>query len=378
MTKIHLRLAHMGGQEQTYIQEAFDSNWIAPLGPNVDKFEKSLEQFLRHKKYATVVSSGTAAIHLALVLLGIQREDEVICPSFTFIASANPVIYQGATPVFVDSDPDSWNMSPILLEQAINERIRITGRVPKAIIVVHLYGMPAMMDEVMEIARHYEIPVIEDAAEAMGAEYNGKLCGTFGHYGIFSFNGNKMITTGGGGVLICPTEVEKQRALFYATQAKEPCSYYQHEYIGYNYRMSNVSAGIGRGQMEVVYEHIEHHRKQASRYQALLAEEEGISVHTNPTLKHNSNYWLSTILIEPHITGVDCTYIQQHLEAKGIESRRLWKPLHLQPVFKGVPNYVNGVSELLFSKGLWLPSGPCVSDSDVVQIVSEIKKCIRK
>ncbi len=368
----------MGGGEMKYIREAFESNWIAPLGPNVEAFEKELEKFLDNEKYVTAVSSGTAAIHLALVLLGIGGGDEVICPSFTFVASANPVVYQGATLVFVDSEPESWNMSPVLLEQAVNDRMRITGHLPKAIIVVHLYGMPAMMDGIMEVAGRYGIPVVEDSAEALGAEYDGKLCGTFGNYGIFSFNGNKMITTGGGGALISPTEKDKRRALFYATQAKEPFPYYQHEHVGYNYRMSNVSAGIGCGQMEVVHEHIRHHRRLAALYQELLADVKGISVHGNPTPKHDSNYWLNAILIDPEITGTDCVEIHRHLESEGIESRPLWKPLHLQPVFKDMPCYVNGISENLFAKGLCLPSGPWVSEPDLVRIVNEIRKCIRK
>ncbi|MCD8292012.1 MAG: aminotransferase class I/II-fold pyridoxal phosphate-dependent enzyme [Prevotella sp.] len=375
---MYLCLAHMGGQEQRYIQEAFDTNWVVPLGPNVDAFEKQLEAFLGNGRYVAAVSSGTAAIHLALVLLGIGKGDEVICSSMTFAATANPIVYQGAEPIFIDSEPKTWNMSPELLEQAINERQRITGRVPKAIVLAHLYGMPAMMDEIMEIANSYSIPIVEDAAEAMGSEYDGKRCGTFGDYGILSFNGNKMITTSGGGALICPTEDAKRRALFYATQAKEPFPYYQHEHIGYNYRMSNICAGIGRGQMEVVEEHIAHHRKLALLYQEHLSDVEGITIHINPTDKHKSNYWLNTILIDPKQTGVDYTTIQKHLETEGIESRPLWKPMHLQPVYQNAPCYVNGVSEKLFSMGLCLPSGPCVSESDAIKIVNEIKKCIRK
>lgn len=376
-TKLYLCLAHMGGNEKKYIQEAFDSNWVVPLGPNVDAFEEELEQFLDSDKHVAAVSSGTAAIHLALVLLGVGKGDEVICSSWTFAASANPIVYQGATPVFVDSEPDTWNMSPELLEQAIQGRLRATGRVPKAIVVVHLYGMPAMMDQIMETAGRYGIPVVEDAAEAMGSELDGRPCGTFGRYGIFSFNGNKMITTSGGGALICPTDAEKRRALFYATQAKEPLPYYQHEHIGFNYRMSNICAGIGRGQMEIVREHIAHHRKLAALYQELLAGTEGISLHVNPTPRHHSNYWLNTILIDRERTGKSFMDVQKHLEAEGIESRPLWKPMHLQPVFKDAPCYVNGVSEKYFSMGLCVPSGPCVDEEDVVRIVSEIKRCIR-
>ena len=313
-----------------------------------------------------------------MILLGVGSGDEVICQSFTFIASANPVLYQGATPVFVDSETGTWNMSPVLLKEAIEERFRITGKLPKAIVVVHLYGMPAMMDEIMEIADYYAIPVIEDAAEAMGSEYKGRPCGTLGAYGIFSFNGNKMITTSGGGALICPTEEMSRKALYYATQAREPFPYYQHEYIGYNYRMSNICAGIGCGQMHVLREHIAHHRYLAMCYQEFLKGIPGISVHVNPDSEKSSNYWLSTILIDPAITGTDYEQVRQYLQLKGIESRPLWKPLHLQPLFQEVPCYVNGVSEKLFSEGLCLPSGPYVQEKDVLWITDEIKKCIKK
>lgn len=374
--RIHLCLAHMGGEEQKYIREAFDSHWIAPLGPNVDAFERKLENFLGHGRHVAAVSSGTAAIHLALILLGVGRGDEVICQSFTFAASANPIVYQGATPVFVDSESGTWNMSPELLEEAIHDRIGKTGRKPKAIVVVHLYGMPAMMDEIMEVAARYEIPLVEDAAEAMGARYDGQLCGTFGTYGIFSFNGNKMITTSGGGALICSSEEQKKRALFYATQAREPLPYYQHEHVGYNYRMSNISAGIGRGQMAVVEEHIAHHRHLSLLYAGLLADIPGITLHTNPTHKQESNYWLNTVIIDCTKTGSDAETVRKHLETLNIESRPLWKPMHLQPVFRDAPCYVNGVSGGLFPKGLCLPSGPCVDDEDVERIVNEIKRCI--
>lgn len=375
--KIHLCLARMSGLEEQYIQAAIKSNWVAPLGPNVDTFEKQLESFIGNDKYVTAVSSGTAALHLALILLGVGPGDEVICQSFTFVASANPILYQGATPVFIDSEPETWNMSPILLKEAIEERARITGKLPKAIVVAHLYGMPAMMDEIMEIANHYAIPVIEDAAEAMGSTYKSHTCGTLGQYGIFSFNGNKMITTSGGGALICPNKEMSRKALFYATQAREPFPYYQHKCVGYNYRMSNICAGIGCGQMSVLQEHITHHRHLATCYQTLL-DIPGISVHTNPNSEISSNYWLSTILIDPVITGTDYEQIRQHLEAKGIESRPLWKPLHLQPLFKKMPRFVNGVSEKLFSEGLCLPSGPYVQEKDLLWITNEIKKCIRK
>lgn len=376
--KIHLCLAHMSGLEQQYIHAAMENNWVAPLGPNVDEFEKQLEVFIGNDKHVTAVSSGTAALHLALILLEVGSQDEVICQSFTFIASANPILYQRAVPVFVDSEAGTWNMSPTLLKKTIEERFRITGKLPKAIVVVHLYGMPAMMDEIMEIADYYGIPVVEDAAEAMGSEYKGRPCGTFGTYGIFSFNGNKMITTSGGGALICPTEEKSKEALFYATQAREPFPYYQHECVGYNYRMSNICAGIGCGQMKVLHEHIAHHKDLAMCYQELLEDVPGISVHVNPDSEKSSNYWLTTILINSAITGTDYEQIRQHLQSKGIESRPLWKPLHLQPLFQKVPCYVNGVSEKLFSEGLCLPSGPWVQKNDVLWIANEIRKCIKK
>lgn len=376
--KIHLCLAHMSDLEQHYIRSAIESNWVAPLGPNVEKFEKELETFVGYDKHVTAVSSGTAALHLALILSGVGRGDEVICQSFTFIASANPILYQGATPVFVDSETDTWNMSPLLLKKAIEERLRITGKLPKAIVVVHLYGMPVRMDEIMDIADYYAIPVIEDAAEAMGSTYKSRPCGTFGKYGIFSFNGNKMITTSGGGALICPSEEMSRKALFYATQAREPFPYYQHECVGYNYRMSNICAGIGCGQMSILHEHIAHHRYLAACYQSLLRDVPGISVHTNPDADISSNYWLSTILIDPVITGTNYEQIRKHLAEKGIESRPLWKPLHLQPLFRETPRYVNGVSEKFFAEGLCLPSGPYVQEKDVLWITNEIKKCIRK
>lgn len=376
--RTYLCLAHMGGKEMDFIQEAFDTNWVVPLGPNVNGFEQDLERFLGCGKHVAALASGTAAIHLALVLLGVGAGDEVICQSFTFAASANPIIYQGATPVFVDSEPGSWNMSPTLLEEAILDRIHVTGRKPSAIIVAHLYGMPAQMSEIMDVANRYDIPVVEDAAEAMGSNYDGMPCGTFGHYGVLSFNGNKMITTSGGGALVCPTDEMKRRALFFATQAREPRPYYHHECVGYNYRMSNICAGIGRGQMNVVGDHIAHHRHAADLYAELLADTDGIELHLNPSDRHDSNYWLNTILIDVAKTGIDCDSIRLRLDAEGIESRLLWKPLHLQPVFAEVPAYVNGVSESLFRDGLCLPSGPWVSDDDIEHIVKEIKKCVRK
>ena len=375
--RINLCLAHMSGQEMKYIQEAFDTNWVAPLGPNVNAFEILLEQYIGNGKHIAALSSGTAAVHLGLVLLGVDRGDEVICQNWTFAASVNPVIYQGATPILVDSEPDTWNLSPELLEEAIRDRIRTTGRKPKAIISVHMYGMPAKMNEISEVAARYEIPILEDAAEAIGSRYDGRLCGTFGDYGVLSFNGNKMITTSGGGALICPSEEIKKQALFYATQAREPLPYYQHEHIGYNYRMSNISAGIGRGQMTVLDEHISHHRKLARRYTDLLSDVDGIDVHLNPSPKYGSNYWLNVIVIDCAKTGTDSETVRQHLESCNIESRPLWKPMHLQPVYKNAPVYTNGVSEAVFNTGLCLPSGPCVSEEDVEFIVKEIRKCIR-
>ena len=376
--KILLCLAHMSGNEMKYIQEAFDTNWVVPLGPNVNAFEQDLEQLCGEGKHAVVLSSGTAAIHLALVNLGVTRGDEVICQSMTFSASANPIVYQGATPVFVDSERDSWNMDPNLLEDAIKDRIKKTGRKPKAIIPVYLYGMPGMIDEIMEVARRYEIPVVEDSAEAFGSRYRGQLCGTFGDYGIMSFNGNKMITTSGGGGLICPDEATKKRIMFFATQSREPKPYYLHKEIGYNYRMSNICAGIGRGQMTVLDEHLAHHKHLCDRYVELFANVDGITVHTNPDERYDSNYWLNTITIDPVKTGTDYETVRQHLEACNIESRPLWKPMHTQPVFQGAPAYVNGVSEDIFGVGLCLPSGPCVSDEDVELVAQEIINCCNK
>ena len=376
--KILLCLAHMSGQEMKYIQEAFDTNWVVPLGPNVNGFEQDLEQLCGHDKRVVALSSGTAAIHLALVNLGVGPGDEVICQSMTFSASANPVTYQGATPVFVDSERDTWNIDPNLLEDAIKDRIAKTGRKPKALIPVYLYGMPAKIDDIMEIARRYEIPVVEDSAEAFGSCYRGQLCGTFGDFGIMSFNGNKMITTSGGGALICPDDAAKKKTMFYATQSREPVPYYLHKEIGYNYRMSNICAGIGRGQMTVLDEHLAHHRHLCDRYVELFAGVDGITVHTNADERSDSNYWLNTILIDPDKTGTDYDTVRLHLEACNIESRPLWKPMHTQPVFSGAPAYVNGVSEDLFAHGLCLPSGPWVSDEDVERVAREILSCCKK
>ena len=385
--RIHLCLAHASGNEQRYIQEAFDTNWIAPLGPNVNAFETELESFIGEDKKVVALTSGTAAIHLALVACGVKQGDEVITQSFTFCASANPITYVGATPIFIDSERNTWNMDPQLLEEAIEDRIAKTGKKPKAIITVSIYGMPYKIDEIAEIADRYDIPIIEDAADAFGSKYKGQVLGTFGKYGILSFNGNKMITTSGGGALICENDAAKQEIMFYATQARENYPYYQHEKIGYNYRMSNICAGIGRGQMTVADEHIKHHQHIFELYKELLKDIEGIKLQENPSADYDSNYWLNTITIESwvKVKGEENIAIQTDcqpnnnveamrifLDKAGIEARPLWKPMHKQPVYKNNPAYLNGVSEDLFKKGLCLPSGPCVSDEDVRYIV----KCI--
>ena len=377
--RIHLCLAHMSGNEQKFIDEAFADNWVVPLGPNVDAFEQELHDFLslnddsRSHIRVAAVSAGTAAIHLGLILAGVKPGDEVICQSFTFAASANPVRYIGAKPVFVDYEPASWNMDPDLLEAAINDRIAKTGRKPAAIIPVHLYGMPADMDRILEIAARHDIPVVEDAAEALGSNYRGHACGTFGRFGVLSFNGNKMITTSGGGALVCPDDATRARAVFFATQAREPFPYYQHEHIGYNYRMSNICAGIGRGQMTILDEHIAHHRHIARLYAQLFEAIPGITFHDNPNPHSDANFWLSTITVDPDLTGgLTPDAIRLHLDPLGVETRLLWKPMHLQPVYADAPAYLNGVSEHLFSRGLCLPSGPWVTDDNVRMIVNEI------
>ena len=379
--RILLCMAHMSGNEMKYIDEAFADNWVVPLGPNVDGFEADLQQFLSHDDPSrshirvAAVSAGTAAIHLGLILAGVKPGDEVICQSFTFSASANPIVYQGASPVFVDSEPGTWNMDPDLLDRAIADRIAVTGHRPAAIVPVHLYGMPARMDEINAIAARWGIPVVEDAAEALGSTYHGHACGTLGTYGALSFNGNKMITTSGGGALVCPDDESRARAIFFATQAREAYPYYQHEHIGYNYRMSNICAGIGRGQMTILDEHIAHHRHLAGLYASMLADVDGIEYHACPMEDAESNYWLSTVTLTPDAIarGLDPDTLRQRLAAIGVESRLLWKPMHLQPVFASAPAYVNGVSEDLFARGLCLPSGPWVTDDDILTIVNEIK-----
>ena len=406
--RIYLCLAHMSGAEQAFIQEAFDTNWVVPLGPNVNGFEEDLKNFVGEDKEVVALSAGTAAVHLALIACGVGPGDEVLVQSFTFCASSHPIKYQGAVPVFVDSEEDSWNMDPALLEEAIKDRIARTGRKPKAIIPVALYGMPYRIDEIMRIAERYDIPVIEDAAEGFGSQFDGRVLGTFGRYGVLSFNGNKMITTSGGGALICPDAAAKTEIMFYATQAREAYPYYQHERIGYNYRMSNICAGIGRGQMTVANDHIAHHKHVCALYRELLAGVDGITLHENPSERYDSNYWLNTVILDPglHVKGEEHAYeaavqgavggaagvthaagtlhtdcepnrnveaMRIALDAAGIESRPLWKPMHKQPVYMDAPAYVNGVSERLFRTGLCLPSGPCVTDDDVRYIVASIK-----
>lgn len=403
----------MSGNEQKFIQEAFDTNWVVPLGPNVNGFEQDLKEFVGENKELVALSAGTAAIHLALLACGVGAGDEVLVQSFTFCASSHPITYLGATPIFVDSERDTWNMDPVLLEEAIKDRIAKRGKAPKAIIPVYLYGMPAKLDEIMAVAAKYNIPVIEDAAEGLGSRYRGQVCGTFGRYGVLSFNGNKMITTSGGGALICPDADTKKEIMFYATQARENYPYYQHEKIGYNYRMSNICAGIGRGQMTVLEEHINHHKHTYELYKELLADVDGITLHGNPSEEYDSNFWLNTIILSPElkVVGEDNAYnaeiqgavggaagvphaveslhtdcepnrnveaMRLALDVAGIESRPLWKPMHLQPVYADAPAYTNGVSEELFKMGLCLPSGPCVSDDDIRYIVEQIKKAIVK
>lgn len=414
--KIYLCLAHMSenGMEQKYVQEAFDTNWVVPLGPNVNGFEKDIETFIDKDKRVVALSSGTAAVHLALIACGVKPGDEVIVQSFTFCASSHPVTYLGATPVFVDSEPDTWNIDPDLMEEAIKDRIAKTGRKPKAIMPVSLYGMPYNCERIMEVASRYEIPVIEDVAEGFGSRYNGQVLGTFGQYGVLSFNGNKMITTSGGGALITPDDNAWREVMMYATQYRESLPYYQHEKIGYNYRMSNVCAGIGRGQMTIVNDHIAHHQHVQSLYEKLFQDVAGVNVHSQPNDgKYDSNYWLCTIMLDPNIkikgqenayknkvsravggvgsviheaeyTTTDCQpndnveALRVWLDNAQVESRPVWKPMHRQPVYQGVPAYINGVSDSIFKIGMCLPAGPCVTDDDVKYIVDCIKDAIVK
>ncbi len=375
--RILLSLAHMGGSEKKYVDHAFETNWIVPLGPNVDEFEHRLAAYL-NAPAVVALSAGTAAIHLGLVMLGVEPGDEVICQSMTFSASANPVKYCGANPVFVDSEPDTMNMDPDLLEQAIIDRKNKTGRYPKAIIIVHLYGMPAKIKNIMVIADKYGIPVLEDAAEALGSQYDGKACGTFGTYGALSFNGNKIITTSGGGALICPDQKSAERVKFLATQARENRPYYYHTVIGYNYRLSNVSAGIGCGQMEVLDAHLARRREIHARYAAELSKIPGVSVQDNTVSESNSNFWLSTISLDPKQTPVTADSLRIALNDLNIESRLLWRPMHMQPVFADAPFYGTHVSDRLFDRGLCLPSGSSLTNEDVDRVIQAIADTLAK
>lgn len=370
-SKIWLSSPHMGGTEQKYVQEAFDTNWVAPLGPNVNGFEKDLQDYLKAENVAAL-SSGTAALHLALILSDVQPGDEVICQSMTFSASANPIAYLGAVPVFVDSEKDTWNMSPEHLEIAIKDRIS-KGKKPKAIIPVHLYGMPARMDEILKIANEYEIPVIEDAAEALGSSIRGKRCGTFGEFGVLSFNGNKIITTSGGGALVTRTAEEKEKTVFLATQARDEAPHYQHSQIGYNYRMSNIVAGIGRGQMEILDKRIEQRRTNFDAYKLAFSNIPGITFQEEYN-DYFSNRWLSAILIDGSLTKeITRENIRLALEKENIESRPLWKPMHQQPVFEKYPYYGDGTSDQLFENGLCLPSGSNLAAEDLERVIYNIK-----
>ena len=412
--RIYLCLAHMSeaGLEQKYIQEAFDTNWVVPLGPNVNGFEKDLEEFVGEGKRVVALSSGTSAVHLGLLACGVGPGDEVLVQSFTFCASTHPITYLGATPVMIDSEPDTWNMDPDLLEEAIKDRIAKTGKKPKAIVPVALYGMPYQIDRILAIADKYDIPVVEDAAEGFGSKFRGRVLGTFGRFGVLSFNGNKMITTSGGGALVCPDAELWQKIMWYATQARESYPYYQHEAIGYNYRLSNICAGIGRGQMTIVNDHLAHHKHVQALYEELLAGVPGIKVHSQPAGgDYDSNYWLCTMTIDPsvRIKGQENAYktivkgavggaagvihmaasattdcqpndnveaLRVIMDQAQIEARPVWKPMHKQPVYKNVPAYVNGVSEAIFKIGMCLPAGPYVTDEDVRYIVETIKNAI--
>ena len=413
---IYLCLAHMSedGVEQKYVKEAFDTNWVVPLGPNVNGFEADLEAFVGEDKKVVALSAGTAAVHLALLACGVGPGDEVLVQSFTFCASSHPITYLGATPVFVDSEAETWNMDPVLLEEAIKGRIAKTGKKPKAIVPVALYGMPYDCERIMEVANRYDIPVVEDAAEGFGSKFDGKVLGTFGKFGVLSFNGNKMITTSGGGALICADAESKNNIMWYATQARDAYPYYQHSAIGYNYRMSNICAGIGRGQMTVAQAHIDHHKHVQALYEELLADVPGVTVHKQPAdPRYDSNFWLCTITLDPSlkIRGQENAYKEviktavggaagviqavdsattdcqpnENVEAmrvfmldKKIEARPVWKPMHKQPVYADAPAYVNGVSEAIFKVGMCLPAGPCVSDENVKYIVECIKEAIVK
>jgi len=366
-SKIWLSSPHMGGSEMDYVQEAFDQNWVAPLGKNVDEFEIAIEKFLGGGKFVAALSSGTAALHLALVQLGVGYGDEVICQSFTFSASANPIKYLGATPVFVDSDSINWNMSPIYLEEAIKDRIQ-KGKKPKAVIVVHLYGMPALMDEITEICNKYEILLIEDSAEALGSDYKGRKCGTFGEFAILSFNGNKIITTSGGGALVTNTKEQKTKTIFLSTQARDNAPHYQHSEVGYNYRLSNICAGIGRGQMEVLEDRVRQRRKNNDFYKGLFSSIEAVDVFSEANSDFYSNHWLTSITINQNLTNKTNLDLMAAFSEENIETRPLWKPMHLQPVFNDCPYYGETVAEDLFNRGLCLPSGSNITNDDKKRI----------
>ena len=363
--KIWLSSPHLGGTEQKYIQEAFETNWVAPLGPNVNGFESDLENYLSNKVHVAALSSGTAALHLGLILLGVQQGDEVLCQSMTFSATVNPIVYLGATPIFIDSELDTWNMCPIALEEAIQDRIA-KGKKPKAIIPVHLYGMPAKMDEIIAIANRYEIPVLEDSAEALGSAYKGQKCGTFGSLAALSFNGNKIITTSGGGALVTKSEVLKEKAIFFATQARDAAPHYQHSEIGYNYRLSNIAAGIGRGQMEVLEKHVDVRRKWNQRYQDFFATIPNVTVLKEPSNDFYSNHWLTAIVLA---SFEQREALRFEFESQNIETRPLWKPMHLQPVFEMYPFYGTSVAASLFENGLCLPSGSNLTENQWERIV---------
>jgi dTDP-4-amino-4,6-dideoxygalactose transaminase len=373
---IYLSSPHMGGTEQKYIKEAFDTNWIAPLGPNVDAFEESLARYCG-VQHAAVLSSGTAAIHLGLIILGVEQGDEVIASSFTFSATVNPIVYQKATPVLIDCEPETWNMDPELLETAIKDRVK-KGKRPKAIIPVHLYGMPANMEEIMKIANRYEIPVIEDAAEALGSRFMGNHVGSFCKMAVLSFNGNKIITTSGGGALISNDKELVEQARFLATQARDKAPHYEHSQIGYNYRMSNILAGIGRGQMEVIEDRVRRRRDTFFFYKQNLGNYEGIKFLEEPDESYFSNHWLTAITIDATKTGTTREVLQKELEKENIETRPLWKPMHLQPVFSSCPSYINGTSEKLFTQGICLPSGSNMSDKDRMRVLESIIKNLHK
>lgn len=376
-SKIWLSSPHMGGNEQKFVKEAFDANWVAPLGPNVNGLEKDLESYLGNQTYVGALSSGTAAIHLGLILLGVKANDEVLCQSMTFSASANPILYLGAVPVFIDSEIDTWNLCPIALEEAIVDRIA-KHKKPKVIIAVHLYGVPYKIDEVRAVADKYNIPILEDSAEALGSSYKGQKCGTFGDIGVLSFNGNKIITTSGGGAIVTPTIALKDKAVFYATQSRDNAPHYQHSEIGYNYRMSNICAGIGRGQMEVLDEHVGLRRKMNAFYVDLFKDIAAVTVFTVPNDDYFANYWLSAIVIEPNQEGIDREALRLAFESANIESRPLWKPMHLQPIFDKYPYYGTTVSETLFENGLCLPSGSNLTDTERERIAVVVNSFFRK